>query len=237
MKILGMNVVISRKTYLRLIILIICIVIIRPAYCFQGHTKLWTVAAITESFKNNKKVKYYFEPQLRLIDDKYVFNQLFGLVGWGYQVTPDLLLLAGPGWILIKNTQGQVSHEYRIWEQATWNMLPGSSVSLISRTRLEEQTRDTNHQLSVVLRERVFARIPIKHWDNHFISTFDEMFFNINRVSWAPQHFFAQNRAFLGLGIQLSNTTIVDVGYLNQYQRTNPIQMSNVFWLSLTINA
>jgi hypothetical protein len=212
------------------------LLLVQPAYCIEGHTKLWGVANILESFPNNKKMKYYFEPQLRLIDDAYVLNQLYFLFGLGYQIAPNLVLLAGPGWILIKNTQGQVSHEYRLWEQATWNVMPEHLINLVSRTRLEEQIRDTNRQLSVVLRERVLGRIPIKNWDHHFITLFDEMFFNLNQPKWVAPHFFAQNRAFIGLGIQLSKTMIIDMGYLNQYQRTQPVQMSNVLWFSLTIN-
>ncbi len=210
---------------------------IDPAYALEGHTELWTSGSILKSFSNDPRFKYYLEPQLRLIDNRYTFNQTLMLGGLGYQAKPDVLLLGGLGYVLTKsNSTGDISHEYRLWEQLSWN-LP-FSINVVSRTRLEERKLSEYGQIAFRLRERVFARIPFAHWTNHSLAMFDEVFFNLNRPVWVAPHFFAQNRAFIGIGTELSKTTMLDVGYLNQYvisSSSSPNQMKNVLSVSFTV--
>lgn len=223
------------KIYFLLVTFIVSCLIMKPVFSMVYHTKLWTSAIVLGSFSDNPKLKYYYEPQIRFIDDSYKFNQFLFLTGLGYQINPNMVLLAGPGWIITENTQGVTNNEFRIWEQLNWNILPNQSLSLISRTRLEQNQRINNAGVAVVLRERMWLRIPFKNWEGHSLSLFDEVFFNLTQPKWTTQRFFSQNRAFLGIGTQLSPSTILDVGYLNQYQLTSPIQLSNVLLVTFTV--
>lgn len=199
------------------------------------YTKQWTVASIFGSFANSK-YRYYIEPQLRLIDDRYVFNQSLFLVGLGYQLTPDIMVFTGPGWITTKDPQGVTYHDFRIWQQMTWTVYHTDLLSLNSRTRLEETTRSNAPQMALQFRQRLWVRIPIKYWNGHTLSMFDEVFFNLNHPKWASPKFFSQNRAFIGIGTQLSKSVMFDVGYLNQYIMSTRYQQNNVLLLSFTVN-
>lgn len=214
---------------------LVLLILFHSAYGVEEHTKFWSVANILGSFSNNDRLKYYFEPQIRFIDNQYKFNQALMLAGLGYQNTFNVIWLGGIGWILTKNLQGEMRHENRLWQQINWNINTPVTVNLASRTRLEERKLTTEGQIAYRLRERFFLRIPLKSWSNHSLSFFDEVFFNLNQPGWVIQKFFEQNRAFVGIGTQLSKTTIMDVGYLNQYLATSPVQLDNVILISFTI--
>lgn len=214
---------------------IFLIIFSNAAYSTEYHTKEWIVATIIGSFSENQNLKYYIEPQLRLIDDPYVFNQAFILTGLGYQLTPAVMIFAGPGFVVTKNTEGQTYNEYRLWQQLNWQIFNDSSLSLNSRTRLEEKQRSDQMQIAIQLRQRLWARIPIKNTNQYYYSIFDEVFFNLNHPTWVSPYFFDQNRAFVGIGKQLTKNTMIDFGYLNQLQLGPPRQISHVMLLSFSI--
>lgn len=202
------------------------------AYGVVYHEKQWSVATFTGPLSLGSAWRYYVEPQLRLINDPYVFNQSFLLGGVGYQFSPAIAFYTGVGWIFGKNTQGQDYNEYRLWQQLNWQMWKVVQTTFDSRTRLEEKARTDQSDNRVDLRQRFWLRIPIRH-THYYYSLFDEVFFNINPPSWGNNYFFYQNRAFLGIGKRLSKKTFLDCGYLNQYQLGDPHQMSNVLLLSV----
>jgi hypothetical protein len=216
---------------------IFLIIFSKTAYCAEFHTKEWVVATFIDSFSKNQNLKYYIEPQLRLIDDPHVFNQAFILTGLGYQLTPAVTIFAGPGLIVTKNTEGQTYNEYRLWQQLNWQLFNDFSISLNSRTRLEEKQRSNQMQIAIQLRQRLWARIPIKNTNQYYYSLFDEVFFNLNHPRWVSANFFEKNRAFVGIAKQLTKNTMLDFGYLNQLQLGSPRQISHVLLLSFSITS
>ncbi len=201
----------------------------------ESHTKLWSVGTVIGLVSPDSQVKYYLEPQLRLIDDKYKFNQFLFLGGLGYQFNSDVMVFVGPGWVVSKNPQGKVFHEYRIWQQVMWRAYLSPNLVINSRTRLEERRNLDAPQLAYRLRERVWARIPLQHWSGHSLSMFDEMFFNLNHPQWVSPYLFEQNRAFVGVGTQMSKSTVIDVGYLNQYIHNRVNRLDHVLLLNVTM--
>ena len=146
-----------------------------------------------------------------------------------------MVLFLGPSWILTKNTEGKIYHEYRLWEQLNWQLINNSSILLNSRSRFEEKERSNQQQIAIQFRERLWARIPIKNIPLYYYSFFDEVFFNFNHPSWVSPYFFEQNRMFLGIAKQLTKTMMLDFGYLNQLQLGPPCQIDNVILLSVSI--
>ena len=213
----------------------IAFTISQSIFATDYYTKQWTVATIVGPFSNNSQLRDYVEPQLRLIDDPYVFNQSFILMGLGYQFFQNLIFFAGPGWVFTKNTMGQTSDEYRLWQQLSWQIINNPSITLDSRTRLEEKEKTDESSVRVDLRQRLWARIPIKNTNNYYYSLFDEVFFNSNPPSWGNNTVFYQNRAFIGIAKMVSKHTLIDFGYLNQYVWGQGTQMSNVIYLSTTV--
>lgn len=205
-------------------------------YGDEVHTKQWTVATMIGSFPQNEKCKYYIEPQLRLIDNRYVFNQAFLLTALGYQFTPNIILFIGPGVIATKNNEGDTFREYRLFEQLNWQLVDNSCFKLNSRTRFEQKKRSDQPQAALQLRQRLWLRIPIRNTNKYYISLYDEVFFNLNNPRWVSPRFFEQNRAFLGIAKQITKETMVDFGYLNQKQFGPPSQTSHVILLSFNMN-
>ncbi len=209
---------------------------IKSANSMESYDKYWSVAIITGSIPNNPSLKYYLEPQLRLIDDRYVFNQLLLLGGLGYQINKDMTVFLGPGWIIYKLPQGRESQEIRLWEQLNWLLVNTPRLNINSRTRLEERKDISVPQIAIRFRERIWMRVPFKNWDKYSFSCFNEIFLNLNHLQWVAPYFFDQNRAFIGISKQLSKSTIIDAGYLNQYIHSVKNRLDHVLLLSFTVN-
>ncbi len=204
----------------------------------KEHTKIWNSAVLMGPLTTDKRIKYYFEPQLRLIDNKYKFEEGLLFAGIGYQTTPSLILFFGDAWVTSRKSTGNYVQENRVWQQANWNAINSAAFSIISRTRLEERKILSESQWAIRLRQRFMLRIPLTNWENHSLVLSDEVFFYFNHPKWIGNNrFFAQNRGFLGIGTKLSKQMSFDIGYLNQYQFTNPNQMSHVLFSSLNITA
>jgi hypothetical protein len=200
----------------------------------ETYNKQWTTDVIIGSLSKDEKIKYYLEPQLRLIDNSYVFNQAFFMPGLGYQFSPSVLGFIGPGLVFTKNTAGETYYEYRLWQQLNWQAVNMPSIRVDSRTRWEERERSNESQVSLRFRERLWMHIPIAYSQQYYFSTFDEVFFNMNQPSWVAPRFFDENRAFIGIGKQLTQSTFLDVGYLNQLEFGPPREMNNVLLLSFS---
>lgn len=203
----------------------------------RTYSKDWVVANIIAPLAENSSFKYYLEPQVRLIDTPYVFNQFLLLGGLGYQFNPDVMLFIGPGWITTKTPTNHTFTERRLWQQLNWRMLNNANLSLNSRTRLEERDRTGYAQVAFRLRERLWLRVPFKKWDDYSFSFYDEIFFNLNHPRWTSPYSMEQNRAFIGISKRLSKTTILDVGYLNQYMHSVTNHSDNVLVLSISMSS
>jgi hypothetical protein len=209
---------------------------VHQAIGMEHYNKYWTVGTIIGSLPNQSSFKYYLEPQLRLIDDVYVFNQLFALGGLGYQLNTKAAFFVGSGWVMSQTSEGYVTHEKRFWQQLNWQLTNLSSLNMMSRTRLEERKNSNASEMAIRLRERIWIRIPIKNSERYSWSCFDEIFFNLNHPDWVSPYSFEQNRAFIGIASKITKSTMVDVGYLNQYIRSFKNQSGNVLLLNITIN-
>lgn len=89
----------------------------------KEHTQLWTNAQISGSITNDKKWKYYLEPQLRFLDDKYKFSQLNLYAGIYYQIISNVSFWAGIFRRYEQRSDGSTFQEYRLWEQVVWDVI------------------------------------------------------------------------------------------------------------------
>lgn len=224
----------------RIIFLLLFLFFFKTAFgnSIKEHTKIWNSAVLIGPLTTDTRIKYYFEPQLQLIDNKYKFEEALLYAGIGYQTTPALTLFLGDAWVTSRKSTGNYVQENRIWQQANWNAINSAAFKMISRTRLEESKNLSESQWAIRLRQRLMLRIPLKNWENHSLVLSDEVFFDLNHPKWIGNNrFFAENRGFIGIGTKISKQMSFDIGYLNQYQFTNPNQMSHVLFSSLNITA
>lgn len=205
------------------------------------HTKLWTNAQITGSFKKDSPWNYYLEPQLRFVDDAYKFNAANVYAGIYYQINPTVSAWFGLYRNDVKHFNGDTTQENRVWEQIDWNaltysMVDLSRVDLTSRSRLEQRKRVNESTVANRFREKITLRIPFTCLKDYYFVVADEIFLQLNQPNWVPQRVFSQNRASLGVQIPINKQAKYEVGYLNQYQYTQPNQMSNVLYITLMLN-
>lgn len=196
-----------------------------------ASNRFWAVNTTTGSLVEGGPYRYYLEEQIRFADDRYKFNEFFFMPGAGYVINNRDTLFAGLGYIYTKERDGRVLREYRVWQQLSRHVTSW----LDSRTRLEERRFYGNSTIGLRFRQRFWARIPLTPRKLFYLSAFDELFFHLNHPDWASPRTFSQNRAFIGLNRSLTQSIMVDAGYLNQLILDRVNRKNNVFLVSFTM--
>lgn len=202
----------------------------------QHYQKLWSSAIITGPLSvSDPNFRFYLEPRLRFMGDKYVFEEASIYAGLGYQINPMSLYL-GDAIVTQLNPDGKYQHENRVFEQLDLAVINTVYYKLLNKTRLEERKNSADIQWAVRLREKLTLRVPFKNQNKYSLVIADEIFLNLNHPKWVSSSFFAENRGFIGIGNQLSQSTTLDIGYMNQLKIQNPNQVNNILNISLTTN-
>lgn len=221
----------------KLILFLTLLSLFNSSYALEMHTKAWINSVFTGPLSNDKKVKFYLEPDLRLIDDKYKFQSALLWMGLGYQFKPDFSLYMGDAVTTSRKLNGAYYHTNIVWQQANWMFYDSPNYRLDSRSRFEEAKRNNDPQWLVEFRERIQITFPLKNWQYHSLVLSDEVFFSLKHPHWLKNNnFMSQNRAYAGIKTQLSKETAFSIGYLNQYQLTFTHQLSNVLFFSFDVN-
>lgn len=218
---------------------ILCLMIISISCSALGKTKQltkeWNTAIVIGSFSNDSHLRYYLQPQLNFVDDKYKFQNAYLFLGLGYQFSPHIRFWLMDGLLYIKKQDGGIARRDTIRQQMDWLAADCSDFKLITISRLEERKEVGESRWAIRVRERLMLRIPFKNWEGHSMVLYDEAFFDLNHSKWIKSNtFLAQNRAFVGISTAFSKQVALDAGYLNQYQMKDKDTVSNV--LALTLN-
>jgi len=211
------------------------------SHCALGQNtvryfKFWDNTVIIGSLSENKKWKYYLEPNIRLIARRKKFDEGLIYAGFGYQFTPNAIFFLGDAWITTQTLQARYMRENRVWQQILWNALTSPRLNLIVRLRLEERKDISQPRWAMRWRQRLMFRIPFGTESRYSLVLFDEMFFNLNHPSWVSNRVLEQNRAFIGIGTRISKYSNLDVGYLNQTRFAATGQINHVLLISFAMN-
>lgn len=226
----------SNSTFgIKLLVSLLLCCEINNVYGTKVYNKDWSVASIIAPISDHSSFKYFVEEQVRLIDNRSVFNQYFVLGGLGYQFHPDFLLISGGTWILSKSPEGNTHTEKRVWEQLNWQILNNIKLNLNSRTRFEVRDRTGQTRVAYRFRERLWLRVALKKWESYSFSCFNEILLDLNHPGWTSPYFFEQNRAFVGIAKRLTKSAILDFGYMNQHIRSFNNQSNNVLLLNFSM--
>jgi hypothetical protein len=204
--------------------------LVPPVYAetVTQSAKLWTNIPITGAFTQARTWKYYLEPQLRFINDTYVFNEANLNVALGYQWLPSLSVWGG-GWVHYAIlTSGREQTEYRLWEQLLWEVVTSATLNVAIRTRFDHTKNTDYRQWSNRIREKITLKFPLFLGKNYFLVIGEEVFLQLTRPEWAANQILSQNRASIGIEIPVSLHHSLEIGYLNQFQNKQPIQISHV---------
>ena len=152
-------------------------------------------------------------------DDASRFNQGILRTALGLKVR-DVRLWLGYGYIPSDPIGvDDVIEEHRIFQQLTYGgRFENSDWAYSIRTRLEQRNVETGDDLGH--RFRQFVKVSYHGFDPNspwYLSFWDEVFVNINDTDWGADSGVDQNRLFIGIGRRVSQSTNVEVGYLNQF--------------------
>ena len=172
-----------------------------------------------------ENLSWYAEIQPRWKEEGREFDQLLIRPAVLYKLSKQSSVGLGYAHVTTHKKSGN-QEENRLWQQFTYNFEPIETITLQSRTRLEqrhmEDASDTSHRLRQMLRvTRPFASnlaVSLVMWD--------EVMFNFNDTDWGARSGFDQNRLFLGASWQV-NRAKIEVGYINQYINASNIDKEN----------
>lgn len=215
----------NKKNIYPLLLVIIALSLPSVGQAALHYNKVWLDLDVTGPFFETKKIRYQMHPQLRFTDDAYKFQHAILNLALGYPATKNVTGWMGNTWRNSRRRDGAWTNEYRIWQQMSANFTL-SGINIASRTRLEERKRIENKDIALRLRERLTFTIPLPV-KKYSIILYDELFFHLNHPDWVSNRFLSQNRAFIGIGIELSKVLMLEMGYLNQFEQHN--QLNNVF--------
>ena len=193
----------------------------------------WTFLSLTGSYKD---FLYTLSPELRatIWGEPPPFNvQTLPEMGMGYQIAPEWQVWLGQTWLFTDKSFKPLTEEYRIWEQIVWN--PAQFKIFQLRTRLEERESLESPGWDYRLRNRFLFSISIKAPYLFVLS--DEPFIDVNGgPAWTGTGVWNQNRAYIGIAQQVDPSTLIGVGYMNQYVFTTPAQCNNIIATTIQIN-
>lgn len=184
----------------------------------------WTQLAINGNFGKGSQWIWYGDVSVRSSQDH---KNKYGAQGYdvgsipthwaaGYQFDPSNSLMLGYVYQYSQAPYAKKStNENRIYQQYQNVLDFKESGKLTNRTRYEQRWVTYSEEMAQRLRHQVKYQYPInKEWG--FVVS-DEIFFNINSVSWGPVAGFDQNRIFVGPVYNIDDRQRVEFGYMNNY--------------------
>lgn len=212
------------------------LLIILLSLCFFGNpctasvTKFWSLLTLNGNYDN---FLYTLEPQLRLSSTPNLFNQFLINGSGGYQISNEWQFWLGQA--LTTTSQDAEPNdliEYRFWEQLVWQHR-FAQFEIRSRTRLEQRKSFDFPDWENRFRERIWFNFPVTEIISLDLS--NEIMMNLNNVQWISTNTWDQNRLYFGISQQISTSTILSAGYMNQWIFTSPTQSDKVFLINLQI--
>jgi hypothetical protein len=185
-----------------------------------------------------QRFRYWLEGQGRFGDDTSVFSQGMVRPGLGYALSSRASIWLGYAWIPTGEPFTQKPFdEHRIWQQFLWTDR-WSVGAFTSRSRLEQRFADSGDDVGWRFRQLFKLSWPIPMAPKFSLVGADEVFININKADWGPDHGLDQNRAFAGIGYNFDEHVKTEIGYMNQYiHKTNaPDRMDHILSVNLLLN-
>ena len=154
----------------------------------------------------------------------------------GFQLTKTLSVWEGFGWA--PSYQPQFRNEFQAWEQLLYER-HFKHLNVTNRIRLEHRyIENAGNGAALRMREQLRLAVPLGKSKWSLVAS-DEGFYNLNSMPTGPKHGFNQNWFFVGIGRRLTKTLNLDVGYLNNFVRSDrpiPNRMNHVFFVLIACN-
>jgi Protein of unknown function (DUF2490) len=202
----------------------------------QEDFRIWENATARGNFgfinTNNpdlKRWRWWAEAQIRSRESGKELDQLLLRPGIGYALTDHSTVFVGYAHVSNHTVNTGLVQENRIWQQYQWSG-PTFLGAFTSRSRLEERWQENGNDTGVRFRELLKFNWPFSFHPAASFVLSDEMFVNLVSTDWGPptsKRGFDQNRGFAGIGYRFTPIILMEVGYLNQYVNTTPMDRMN----------
>lgn len=192
----------------------------------ESNQNLWLNYVGDHPFYPGSKWGLHLESQFRRADYGEHWQQLLLRTGLNYQISPSISLSAGYahvqtypyGDILIP----QDFPENRLYEQIAYTQ-KALGLEWSHRLRLEQRRIGEvsaangdlqNWRYENRVRYMLRTAMPLSGDKKWYLAVWDELFFNFGTN--VLRNYFDQNRAFIGVGRHLNDTTRLEIGFMEQ---------------------
>lgn len=193
----------------------------------EQHEKLWLAANSQQILSDDEKWLSFVYSQLRFINESYPWQAVLVEGGIGYRLRDDKSFWFGYRWTGQDPDNGFYQNN-TLFQQMIWLFKPERLRKVVLRSRLEEIQRTNQNQISLRFRER--AALEINHalfFNTIFPFLYDEVFFQLNKTSYTTTSLVSENRLFVGFNLYLQEKTWWEIGYINQFQMSTPLNNQN----------
>jgi hypothetical protein len=193
-----------------------------PAAAVDQDVGSWLIVVAQGDFggvsPRLERLKYFFDPQVRLLGDKDGFSEALIRPALGWGIFDRGAIWAGYTYVRSRPASGSDTTEHQSWQQFTWSE-PSGAFTRLWRTRLEQRFRTDSDEVGVRLRQLFRTSVPIRDGSPLSVTVWDEVFFHLRDTDWGQQAGFDENRFFIGMAWRYAPKVggIVEIGYMNRY--------------------
>lgn len=195
--------------------------------------QLWLDLSASGSLSGRLQGMVQVQPRFR--DEARETQQLLGRVGLGWKVDAGLAL-----WVGYTHTELPIDHapdvnEERIHEQASYVLGEGLGGIWSGRTRLEQRWRSNAGGTGWRLRQQFRYVRRLAAGGTPYLALTLEPMIELADTAWGARRGLDQFRGFVGIGLAVGRSTMLETGYLNQVvnRRHGEIAVNHAAVLSL----
>lgn len=181
-----------------------------PLPAVEHDLQSWTLLT---AWGRKDRFRWYAEAQPRVSLSTGRFELLLLRPAVGLQVTPEVSLWVGYSWT---PTFGPYRDEQRPFQQVLVEQKFAGIVTLINRFRVEERFIENTSGVALRLRHMVRGVARFGASSPWGLAVSEELFVNLNGVDRGPAPGFDQNRAFVGLNVNVDAWQF-ELGYMNVF--------------------
>lgn len=169
----------------------------------------------------------YFEVNPRFVNKSRDADQLLIRPAFGFKLTDRLSIWQGYAWI--HNYRPNFKQEHRIWQQLLYDHKL-SKLGITHRFRLEERFLETADEVSIRARYNIRGTLPLS--ETWALTSYEELFVNLNSADGGPSDGIDQNRFFVGVRKKFTDKFTAETGYQLQHINLSKRDKLNHLWLT-----
>lgn len=201
------------------------------------HNGFWPMINVQNYLSNDHRWAYLLNSQARFLNETHPLKTVLIQDSIGYSINQNLRIWMGY-YYSGHNFQAKYFTENRLFQELYWKIVSNQKTKVAYRTRLEENQFNIYRQNQVLLRQLLAKEFLTNYKGMLNPLIYDEMFFRVNKPSYASHDLISQNRLFLGFNLNTTDHSFWRIGYLNQYATSTPVSrtaMNHIFVISYTV--